>query len=221
MPNNKNCDFVGVRFNKLVVVKKFNSNDGRTRWECLCDCGKITVVQQYYLKTNHTKSCGCERIKSIIERSKKHGYSNERFYDVWRNMIKRCNDKKCASYKNYGKRGIKVCNEWLDLEVFKKWALENNCKDGLELDRKDNDGDYTPENCRFITHLENNLTGRKRFKIGKSGIIGVRQSKSGRWSCKVWFNMKDIYLGTFDTKEEAILIRNNYIDNVILKTFDL
>ena len=93
------------------------------------------------------KSCGCNKIK--------HGEIHTKLYRVWSNMKNRCSNSKHPAYKNYGGRGITICNEWLEFIPFRDWALSNGYQESLEIDRIDNNGNYEPSNCRFITAKEN------------------------------------------------------------------
>lgn len=94
---------------------------------------------------------------------------NPKLYKKWWHMINRCNNSKDISFKNYGMRGIKVCEEWLDFRNFEKWSLQNNFNDNLELDRIDSNGNYEPSNCRFITRLENSRNRRITLKYQYKG----------------------------------------------------
>lgn len=147
----KLIDLTGQRFGRLVVIERAdNSADGRARWLCRCDCGQSKTVLGEHLKKGRTKSCGCAKSESSSKRFKKHGGRNSKLYRIWSNMKDRCNNPDCKVYSDYGGRGIKVCKEWIDdFSAFQKWALANGYKEGLTIDRKDNDKGYFPDNCRW------------------------------------------------------------------------
>lgn len=150
-------DLTGMRFGRLTVSKRVSQiGEGKVKWLCQCDCGNTTVVKADNLNSGSTLSCGCYNIDKIIERNTKHGKRYTRLYNIFCDMKKRCYNKNSANYKNYGERGIIICDEWLnDFNAFYNWAMENNYGDTLTIDRKDNDGNYEPDNCRWITKSEN------------------------------------------------------------------
>jgi hypothetical protein len=121
------------------------------------------------LTTGYTKSCGCLRVDNGHRQLTKHGNSETKLYYVYSGMKQRCNNKNSHAYKNYGGRGIKICDEWTDFTVFQDWAIKNGYKEnaGLSIDRIDVNGNYCPENCRWTTidTQSNNKRSNKYFEM--------------------------------------------------------
>jgi hypothetical protein len=138
-----------------------------------------------------------------------HGFHGTPLYRVWAGMVKRCEDVKCKGYKYYGGRGITLHKKWRDnAGLFCLWALDNGYKKGLEIDRIDNDGDYAPDNCRFVTHRQNCQTGRRvLFKNNKTGMTGVSLSEYGTFRVYQQVDGKQKYIGVYKTLEEAKKVR--------------
>ena len=157
-------DLSGVKFGMLTPISKVGSHKkGYAIWECKCDCGNIVNVDSSSLKTGNNKSCGCLMVKMFNEKKTTHGLSSHTLYGVWRGMKQRCSDPLKDGYKNYGGRGISVCGTWKnDFKMFYEWCIENNHKKGLQIDRINNDGNYEPSNCRFVTPKENNSNKWRR-----------------------------------------------------------
>jgi hypothetical protein len=141
-------DLTGRRFKRLVVVShSHQGKGGKTYFNCVCDCGGNKVAHRRSLLNGDTGSCGCLYIET---RNTTHGLSDEHLYKVWSHMMSRCYNKKDRSYFRYGGRGITVCKEWHDVEVFYKWAIVGYQK-GLTIDRENNNDGYCPDNCRWVT----------------------------------------------------------------------
>lgn len=156
----KKIDLTGLGFGKLIAVKDSEKRigcDKRIVWLCRCDCGNLTEVTVHELRSGNTKSCGClkrEKLKRGI--GFKHGGKGTRLYRIWKGTKKRCYMESVNGYKRYGGRGIRVCREWLhNFVAFKDWALANGYAVNLTIDRINNNGDYTPDNCQWLTRSEN------------------------------------------------------------------
>ena len=184
-------DISGRRFGRLVAVRYVYSKNHRRFWECICDCGAQCIIRQDQLTTGKTRSCGClsrdvksessrnasERKKAVAEAkaSERKRTSlkkeNPRLYRIWHSMKSRCYYSKNKCFNSYGGRGISVCDSWkLSFNEFAMWALANGYSDTLTIDRIDVNGNYCPQNCRWITNLEQQHNKRKTPPQKREGV---------------------------------------------------
>jgi hypothetical protein len=170
IPRKPRKRLIGVRFLRLVVIgyagrDKWNSH----QWNCLCDCGNTKVIKQSGLLSETTRSCGCLKTEESSKRLKTHGYCGTSTYKTWVRMIQRCTDPKHIKYTDYGGRGITVCNRWLKFENFLNDMGER--PPNLEIDRIENDGNYEPDNCQWVTRAVNCSNKRNTIHIIYKGEL--------------------------------------------------
>lgn len=207
-------DKTSEKFGRLLLlccVAKRAFKGGRTRYYCLCDCGRTNRILRASLVSGLTKSCGCLGESRRAAANTLHGFSNTKLYSIWESMKDRCYNKNKERYKDYGGRGITVCDSWLNSpEVFCLWA-KDKWKPGLQIDRRDNDGNYTPSNCRFVTRSINCANQRRR-RDNYSGYTGVSFDKNrGKFSGRLTSNSTNYFLGYHLTAWEAVTARNSFI----------
>lgn len=162
-------DLIGARFGRWTVVSFGRMVNHRRRFVCRCDCGTVKEVNPQDLRNGRSVSCGCYSREAVTERTTVHGMSYSPIYRVWSDMKRRCYNKNEPEYINYGARGIAVCPEWKDsFEAFYRDMGERPFR-GATLDRINNDGNYEPVNCRWVTNKENNRNKRKHRMITHNG----------------------------------------------------
>lgn len=216
----KSINLVGMSYGRLTVISSASpyivpkSLVKRPRWNCKCECGNLVVVNASAMRRtkNPTKSCGCLQKEAIALVRTTHGMGHSRLYNIYTGMITRCYNTKHNTYKNYGGRGITVCDEWRsDVAAYCTWAKTNGYRDDLTIERIDNDKGYSPDNCKWITSHEQAFNKRVN-KNNTSGAIGVSwDTTQNTWKADIMVDGIAIYLGKYKNKKDAAYARNKYI----------
>lgn len=179
-------DRTGQRFGRLVVLEEAarpaNGHPKKVYWRCLCDCGNVTIVDVDCLRRGTTRSCGCllrEVSAEIGRKGRKHGMIRTPEYQAWRGMFDRCYNPKSRDYAGWGGRGIIVCDRWH--KSFENFYADMGPRPGrrYSIDRIDNDGPYSPDNCRWATYVQQNNNQRpqsERYNVLKVDYNGKVQS---------------------------------------------
>lgn len=174
-------DLTGRRFGRLVALNFSHKDKNRkTYWDFICDCGEIKTLRSDCVKNGSIQSCGCMkkeqdyknlRMDRKLEKTLKTDETYSTLARRYAAMKQRCYDSHSKQYKNYGGRGIKVCDEWLhSFKNYYEWCISHGYRKELEIDRIDNDGNYEPLNCRFVTRKENVNNRRCSKKYANSEI---------------------------------------------------
>lgn len=170
----KFIDLTGQRYGRLTVLAEAGKKGVKRCWLCKCDCGSTTVVMTTSLRSGNTQSCGC--YKAEHPGRLKHGGCGTKLYRIYKNIKLRCYNERFPDYKHYGGRGIAICDEWLhSFESFRDWAIANgyhetNNRSDCTIDRIDVNGDYCPENCRWVTQKTQVRNTRRTRKATCNGV---------------------------------------------------
>lgn len=217
----KVIDLTGLVFNRLLVLSEVTPRSSPIKWLCQCECGNTKMILGASLKNGLTKSCGCLHLEKNKEMFTKHGEYKTKLFAIHQAMLRRCTTPTHKNYHLYGGRGITVCVDWQDYVVFKKWAENSGYMEGLTLDRKNNNGNYEPENCRWATRItqSRNRNVQQGFS---SQYIGVHWDiNRSKWFASIGVNGKHIALGRFTEEIAAAKARDAYIALQGLKDFVL
>lgn len=164
-------NLINEKYGRLTVINEAERVNKRRMWLCLCNCGNIHIVSADGLKSGRTKSCGCYNVEVAKLRRITHGLTESSEYVAWESMKTRCTNKKSEKYPDYGERGIKVCDRWLN--SFENFYADMGKKPSTEhsLDRYPNvNGNYEPSNCRWATLIQQGRNKRNNIIIKFKGV---------------------------------------------------
>lgn len=189
---------IGTRYGRLLILSYAKGKGMHTYYNCHCDCSSTTIkmVRFDHLKYGHTKSCGCLIGETASIHNKTHGIRDDHpLYVKWIGIKERCYNSNHHKYKNYGKRGIIVCDQWRhNFLAFYNWSMENGYKDDLTIERNNVDGNYEPSNCCFIEdskQCENKTNTHKITVFGETLPLFIAVRKYSTLSYKlVWSRLK-------------------------------
>lgn len=162
---------IGKKFGRLTVLEECKERDKHNKimYKCVCDCGNISIINGSNLRSGNSKSCGCVNHEPN-NHNFKHGKIHTRLYRIWHGMKNRCYNTSNKDYKNYGARGITVCDEWKDdFMAFYNWSMSNKYNDILTIDRIDNNKGYSPTNCRWVDITEQIRNRRNTLYVTYQG----------------------------------------------------
>lgn len=196
----KFIDLLGQKFGRLTVIERMPNNKRKQAvWKCLCDCGNEVIVEAGHLRSGHSQSCGCYGRQRSAEYHTTHGMKGTKLFSVYGTMKGRCYNPSDPKYKRYGARGITICDEWLNNpKSFFEWALKNGYQEGLSIDRIGNDGNYCPENCRWVDSFTQANNKSNNIIVEHNGVAMTPRG----WATFLGINYSAIksrvYRGSFD-----------------------
>lgn len=181
-------DLAGRQYGKLTVLERGEDvrygkdEEHFPAWICQCECGAIKLVPGHHLRSGRVRSCGARECRERRHIKPKSEYKphprkfarpdEQQLRNIWRGMIQRCYDERTKGYKNYGGRGIGVCEDWRGEDGFNRfylWAVESGFQPNLSIDKIDNNKDYAPTNCRWATFVEQQNNKRTNVHVTVNG----------------------------------------------------
>jgi hypothetical protein len=196
----------GEKFGRWEIIEEAGRNKhGVVLWKCKCECGTIRNVPGNALRTGNSTSCGCINAEFLHNLAFKHGFSKTDLSSVYSNMRQRCYNNKHPKFLTYGARGIKICKEWLTNPTsFYNWAINSGYKKGLTLDRIDNNNNYKPDNCRWVTKK----TQQNNMRTNRIITYGNKTQSLSQWATDLGLHPTSLShrLQSGWTEEEAVSI---------------
>lgn len=209
-------DLTGRKYGRWTVLEKAEKKHGKTSYLCKCECGIVRVVTADTLLNGRSLSCGCLQKEVVSKRKTTHGMTGTRIYNIYHNMKNRCYNPNDDRYKDYGGRGIRICDEWLGehgFENFCEWSMVNGYAENLTIDRVNVNGNYEPNNCRWATNTEQ--SNNKRTCVYLT-FFGVTKNLK-EWCNCIGENYKKMYgryyRGYETFREEDIEKIKHYLEN--------
>ena len=177
-------DETGNRYGLLTALR-YVPGGSKKKWECICDCGNVVLVDGSRLRNGKVASCGCAAHGAGVDTRTRivTNKSNTRLYRIWHSMTNRCRNRNNWSYKWYGGKGVTVCQEWKSFVAFEKWALNNGYDETLTIERIDVSKGYSPDNCRWATWREQTINKRSSNRITYNGETMTVAEWADRLGC--------------------------------------
>ena len=185
----KKANLIGQKFGRLTVIDEDDKKNGIVHWKCLCDCGNEVSVRTCHLRSGAIQSCGCLQRERTSKANSKHRMSGTPEHLAWKSIKARCYNKNNSHYKYYGGRDIKVCERWIN--NFDNFFKDMGPRPGprYSIDRIDNDGDYTPNNCRWAdTYTQANNKSDSRFITYNGETKTITQ-----WAREIGIGIQTLY----------------------------
>lgn len=208
----RKLNLVGRKFGRLTVIEEAGrSKHGNVTWRCVCACdGKEIIISGGNLNNSHTESCGCLQKERAREVCTTHGHANRSLtYSSWSSMKARCLNPNDGSFPRYGGRGITICERWLGEHGFENFLADMGERpEGKTLDRKKSNGNYEPDNCRWLD-LSGQAINRRKIAGTTSKYRGVSLANNGKkFVASIAIDKEQVYLGRFDSEESAAIAYN-------------
>jgi len=193
-------DITGQHFSRWTVISFAGIKNSHTYWNCICVCGTIKIINGDNIKSGKSRSCGCMP-KSYTGKIK-HNKCHTPEYKIWAGLINRCENKNNYSYNDYGGRGISVCTRWRKSFILFLEDMGKRPDPKLSIERRDNNGNYEPENCYWATQVQQKRNTRT-MKNNKTGIRGINLTEHNKYQVRIGINKKQIIIGSFSSIKKA------------------